>query len=169
LAADAPRRAHHVLDNVGAGERAPQAVLLLRTATPSQESILKLFLYVGAFCFVVAVVAPLVAQHFAPDVPKLQEEVNNLKTELKAERDRPAPAPDFSKQREVLDNVVKTMDPSVEELKQINGMALDNGCPGGAHGLPISHGGDIAARSSNVMANLNNAKSNIVSVIHSLP
>jgi hypothetical protein len=29
--------------------------------------------------------------------------------------------------------------------------------------------GRIAARGSNVMANLNNAKSNIVSVIHSLP
>jgi hypothetical protein len=53
--------------------------------------------------------------------------------------------------------------------KEVDQMALDNGCRGGGHGIPIPHGGDIASRSSNVMANLTNAKSNIEAVIHSLP
>jgi hypothetical protein len=138
-------------------------VLLLRKLDPSQESILKIFLYVGAFCFVAA----LVAQSFALPDAKLQEENIRLKAELKAERDRPPP--DFSKQKTVLGNVVGTVGPSVAELDEINKMALDNGCPGGAHGIPIPHGGDIASRSSNVKANLENAKPNIEAVIQSLP
>jgi hypothetical protein len=83
-------------------------VLLLRKVEPSQERLSKLCLYVGAFCFIAA----LVAQYF--------------------NRDRPAPAPDFSRQKEMLANVVTTVDPSVRELTEINAMALD---PGGCRGV----------------------------------
>jgi hypothetical protein len=122
-------------------------VLLLRAVQPSQERVLKLCLYVGAFCFVAA----LVAQYLT----------------LKAESGRLAP--DFSSQKEALDNVARTVDPSVRQLTEINQMALSDGCPGGAHGIPIPHGGDIASRSSSVMTNLANAKSAIEGVIRSLP
>ena len=138
-------------------------VLLLKKVEPSVERTLKLCLFVGAFCFVAA----LIAQSFALPDAKLQEEITNLKAGLKFEKERPAP--DFSKQRMVLRNVVDTVDPSLAKLTEINQMALGLGCPGGSQGLPIPHGGDIASRSSNVMANLANAKSSIEAVINSLP
>jgi hypothetical protein len=122
-------------------------VLLLRRPHPSQERVLKVCLFVGAFCFVAA----LIAQALAPPPPP------------------PPPPPDYSKQREILSNVVKTVDPSVEKLTEISRMALALGCPGDGQGTQSRYGGDIASRSSNVMANLANAKSSIEAVIHSLP
>jgi hypothetical protein len=138
-------------------------VLLIRKPDPAQERVLKLCLYVGAFCLV----ATLLGQHFAPPDAQLQGQIIKLQDQLQAEKDKPPP--DYSKQKDVLGNVVKMVDPSVAELQEINKMALDNGCPGGAHGIPIPHGGDIASRSSSVISNLTNAKSFIQSVINSLP
>ena len=117
--------------------------LLLRKVDQSQERLLKLCLYIGAFCFVAA----LLAQHFAPPDGSL----------------------DLSKQREILVNVANTVPELITKLQEISQMALADGCPGGPHGLPIPHGGDIASRSSAVMATLTDGKASIVSVIHSIP
>lgn len=138
-------------------------VLLLRKPDPSQERLLTRSLYFGAFCFVLA----LIAQHFALPDAQLQQENADLRTDLKVAKD--LPPPDYSKQKEILGNIVKTLDPSVAELKEINQMALGSGCSGGPSGVPIPHQGVIASRSSNVMANLSNAKSDIETVIHTLP
>jgi hypothetical protein len=145
-------------------------VLLLRKPDLAQERVLKLCLYVGAFCLV----ATLLAQHFAPPDAQLQGQFIRLQDQLQVEKDqlqakKNKPPPDYSKQKAVLGNVVKMFDPSVTALQEVNQMALDNGCPGGAHGIPIPHGGDIASRSSGVISNLGNAKSFIQSVIDSLP
>jgi hypothetical protein len=123
-------------------------VLLVRRLDPSQERVLRLCLYVGAFCFVAA----LVSQYFDRGRPG------------------PGPAPDFSRQKEMLANIVKTVDPSIDKLEEIRKMASDGGgCPGGGHGIPIPHGVDMASRSEHVSANLSFAKNNIQSVIDSLP
>lgn len=121
-------------------------VLLLRRVEPSQERILKLCLYVGAFCFIAA----LIAQYF--------------------DRPPPGPVPDFSRQKEMLANVVTTVDPSIVKLDEIGRMASDGGgCPGSGHGIAIPNGAAMASRSADVSANLRFAKNNIQSVINSLP
>ena len=61
----------------------------------------------------------------------------------------------------MLRNIAAMVDGSIAKLEQVKKMALDNGCPGGAHGIAIPHGGDMASLSSEVITNLTNAKAAI--------
>jgi hypothetical protein len=79
--------------------------VMLRKVDGGRERILKLCLFVGAFCFIAA----LIAQHFA--------------------------GPDYSKQRAVLGNVVAALHAATPKLEQINDMASAAGCPGEGHGI----------------------------------
>jgi hypothetical protein len=122
--------------------------LLLRKVDSAQAQLLKLVLYVGAFCFVAALVAQLVTLEIQPP---------------------PAPPPDFSKQRDVLKNVRDGLAAAEPQLQEVVQMASTNGCPGGSNGIAIPHGPDMAARSSAVKATLSAAEANLNSVINSLP
>jgi hypothetical protein len=71
-------------------------------------------------------------------------------------------------QREALSNVAAiaaNAETSISRLKQLNQLALDTGCPGGAHGVEIPHGRDIAGLSNEVINNINQLKSISVSVL----
>lgn len=119
--------------------------VVLRNVDEARERVLKLVLFVGAFCFI----AVLIAQHFTPS---------------------PSVPPDYSKQRAVLATTGKALSDAEPKLKEINQMASDGGgCPGGGHGIPIPHGADMASRSSGVLATLQGATGNIQNVIDSLP
>lgn len=118
--------------------------VLLRTVDGGRERVLKLVLFLGTFCFIAA----LVAQHFAP--PEKE-------------------ALDYSKQRAVLSNVVKALAISAPKLQEVINMASVAGCPGESGEIAIPHGADMAGRSSAVLATLGDARSNINSVIDSLP
>jgi hypothetical protein len=122
--------------------------LYLGNVDGAKERVLRLVLFVGAFCFIAA----LVAQHFAP-VPLPS-----------------APPPDFSKQRAVLKNVKDGLANAEPKLQEVVQMASDAGaCPGGGHGVPIPHGSDMATRSSAVIATLSAFEAEISSVVESLP
>jgi hypothetical protein len=112
---------------------------------PGRERVFKTILYVGAFCFIAA----LVAQHFEPPTP--------------------SPQPDFSKQRSILSGVAKRLADAEPKLQEVVQMASTNGCPGGAHGIAIPHGSDMAARSSAVLQTLGDSETDLDSVIESLP
>jgi hypothetical protein len=119
--------------------------VLLRNVDEARERVLKLVLFVGALCFVAA----LTAQHFAPPAKE---------------------AANYSKQRAVLANAEKALADASPKLREIISMASDGGgCPGGAHGIAIPHGADMASRGSGVLAALEAGRSNIHAVIESLP
>jgi hypothetical protein len=119
--------------------------LSLRRVDEAAERVLKLVLFIGAFCFIAA----LIAQHFTPPDKE---------------------TPSYSKQRVVLTNTEKALNDAAPKLQQIIDLAGDaKGCPGGGSGLPIPHGNDMAIRSSSVLATLEGAKSNIHAVFESLP
>jgi len=121
--------------------------VLLRTVDHGRERMLKLVLYVGAFCFVIA----LIAQHFAPIPPVVDTAL-------------------VAKQHDVLSDVVKALNEAEPDLKQINKLASDGGgCPGGSGGIAIPHGADMASFSSGVLATIKDASASLNSVIKSLP
>jgi hypothetical protein len=120
--------------------------VLLRNVDPARERVLKLVLFVGAFCFIAA----LVAQYLTPPLS-------------------PRPAPDYSAQRATLSDVVGALKDAGQPLQEVIDMASAAGCPGGAHGIAIPHGADMASRSAQVKSTLGTAADEINQVIRSLP
>jgi hypothetical protein len=114
--------------------------LTLRKVDEATERVLKLVLFVGAFCFVAALVAQVIA----------------------------IPPGDYSKQRAALKSAETGLNNAKPLLQEITSMASAEGCPGGAHGIAIPHGADMASRSSSVLATIQGAASNIKDVIESL-
>jgi hypothetical protein len=123
------------------------AMSLRKDVSESSERLLRLVLFVGAFCFIAA----LLAQHFTPV--------------------QVASAPqDFSKQRSILVNVEKTLTDAAPALDDIDKLASDQGgCPGGSHGVPIPHGAQMAAASARVQGALGGVIPYVRSVMQSLP
>jgi hypothetical protein len=69
------------------------------------------------------------------------------------------------RQASVLTRISERTPDLVGKLQRVNSLALDNGCPGGAHGLPIPHGGEMAAASSEVIRSLTDTQREIREIV----
>ena len=74
------------------------------------------------------------------------------------------------RQVQVLGDVAAIATGSITKLEELNRLALDSGaCPGGAHGIPIPHGGDMAKYGSTVISDLKNARATIEPILQQPP
>jgi hypothetical protein len=81
-----------------------------------------------------------------------------------------AAPPDFSKQHDILTGVEKALGNAEQPLKDIVTLASNpGGCPGSGGGIPIPHGGDMAAKSGTVLGAVGVARNDVNAVINSLP